>query len=82
MDKTTEEMLRKKLEENFPNDKERDIDEKVSNLIEICYKKRVALYIADFRGIVLRVGLTSIENNQNYWYSTEAGLEVEELLKK
>lgn len=77
-----EKILRKALEENFPNESQQEISKMLKTLESSNYEGETTPYILEFRGIVLRVGVICKETNQYNYYDTDAGAELSELLRK
>lgn len=79
------EELRRHLVENFPTDSEKGIDSRLEKLMNSkgnmrTQDKDVQLYIPEFRGKVLRVGISIKGTDNPYYYETDAGKRVCQML--
>jgi len=78
------ERLRTLLEENFLNDSEKEIEMKLKTLRNLDSEfegKPLELYVPEFHGAILRVGIRVKGENKKAYYVTEIGKKLEHMLK-
>ncbi len=75
--------LRYLLKNNFPNDSKEDLEKRFNSLYnypEDWYGKEIELYVPQFRGIILRIGIHCKGTNKFSYFSTAAEHELDEVL--
>lgn len=78
-DKNMWNQLRQSLKENFPNDSDKELEmkfESLKNYDESWYSKNIVLYVPNFRGAVIRVGIQCEETGEKRYFKTHAEKEL------
>jgi hypothetical protein len=74
--------VRELLEKNFPNDSKKETESKIQTLKRVTNNcKTLEVYVKKFQDSVLRVGVRTKKSNEKFYFSTEIGKKLGDLLK-